>query len=30
MKCNQMEGTNLNGLEDEEDVPPRGDTSKKK
>jgi hypothetical protein len=24
-----MEGTNLNGLKDEEEEPPRGDTSKK-
>ncbi len=29
IKCKQMEGTNLNGLKDEEEEPPRGDTSKK-
>ncbi len=29
IKYNQMEGTNLNGLKDEEEEPPKGDTSKK-
>jgi hypothetical protein len=27
MKCNKMEGSNLNGLEDEEEEPLGGDTS---
>jgi hypothetical protein len=30
MKCNKMEGSNLNGLEDEEEEPLGGDNSKKK